>query len=343
MPTKSNQTWVATAGTGGLSDALALARSDASLPIAKVFEHFPELNAGIQLGSHAVRLLQDWGVTGDSGLKAVYPENVQIRRSDDAVVLGELKLDEVARANYGAQYLTVNRADLHVALMAHVDTLGDVVQAPEIATPATSWVWPWSGARNDGENKGFALNELNAAREAAANECAPQTWSSVLTYRTIVPMSAMPIQWRKNDIGMWLGSNIQVVHYPISAGAMMSVTVTIDSEAPVNGVDIGSVVSPKLVSYSAIDCCAKLRHFISAVNAAGAEWVNWPTGTYRAGSQVGAQSRQPVDWVGDAGRLNHPYGIYGESIGFKETTLAQARFEHIRNTSRVRASHSFLH
>ena len=103
-------------GIGGMAAALALGQAGVNTHIYEQSARFEEAGAGIGLGPNAVRRLDAWGVGQALRESACMPQDLLVRNTENARVLGCLPMADAFEARYGAPYLTIHRADLHDSL-----------------------------------------------------------------------------------------------------------------------------------------------------------------------------------------------------------------------------------
>ena len=108
-------TIVVGAGIGGLTAALALARSGRQVLVLEQANQLREVGAGIQLSPNACRVLYSLGLGERLEAAAFVPQAIEARSSNGRLVLRE-ELGGHAISRYGFPYLHLHRADLHAVL-----------------------------------------------------------------------------------------------------------------------------------------------------------------------------------------------------------------------------------
>ncbi|QNQ91200.1 3-hydroxybenzoate 6-hydroxylase [Corynebacterium poyangense] len=99
-------------GIGGVSAALALAQKGAAVELFEKSAEFREVGAGLQIGPHGWRMLEQWGVL-DIAVNAGYlPKAIQFRDAVSGDDLLRLSFDEDFERHYGGRYLVIHRSDL---------------------------------------------------------------------------------------------------------------------------------------------------------------------------------------------------------------------------------------
>src|SRR5471032_2403481 len=116
---------IAGAGIGGLSAALALARSGFRVVVFEEASELADIGAGIQLSPNATRVLLALGLGEKLKAHAVAPAEVRIRTSAGAD-LAHIPLGDFAAQRYGAPYWMIHRSDLQSALLDAVRANPDI-------------------------------------------------------------------------------------------------------------------------------------------------------------------------------------------------------------------------
>ena len=103
---------IAGAGIGGLTAALALARTGHDVVVLERASAVSPLGAGLQISANARRVLVDLGLGDEFSSVATEPSRIVVRRWQDDAVLGESPLTGVHDALFGHAYASVARNDL---------------------------------------------------------------------------------------------------------------------------------------------------------------------------------------------------------------------------------------
>jgi salicylate hydroxylase len=221
---------IAGGGIGGLALALALARRGrASL----VLERQPALGAegaGIQLGPNGVRALQRLGLAEALKPWVGEPEAIEVFAGSTGRRLARLPLGGWIAARHGAPYWTVHRGDLHRTLAEAVPgssgpvdirTGFEVAEVAQTAGDATAK--DDAGRTASGPVLIGADGLWSAVRDALLPDAKPRPAGATAT-RTVIP-AAEAGHLLTGCVGLWLGSDVHVVHYPVRGGAELAVTV----------------------------------------------------------------------------------------------------------------------
>lgn len=122
----SRTIFIAGAGIGGLTAALALAKSGFRVVILEKAERLEEAGAGLQLSPNASRVLIELGLQPRLAGRAVIPEAVSMVSARAGGEIARLPLGETASARAGAPYWVIHRADLQAALQGAVGDNPDI-------------------------------------------------------------------------------------------------------------------------------------------------------------------------------------------------------------------------
>jgi len=219
---------IAGGGIGGLALALALAQRRRASVVLERQEALSAAGAGIQLGPNAVRALQGLGLADALQPWAGVPEAVEVR-SAAGRHLARLPLGKWIAERHGAPYWAVHRGDLHrvLAQAAAAEPRIAICNGFDVASVAQSadavTVEDGAGRTASGPVLVGADGLWSAVRGAVAGQGAPQPVGTTAT-RSVVPAEragALP----RDSVGLWLGPEAHVVHYPVRAGAEVAVTV----------------------------------------------------------------------------------------------------------------------
>lgn len=313
-------------GIGGLAAALACARDGHSIDLFERASEFAELGAGIQLGPNVVKILDAWGLHRAIAEVAAFPDRLQVRRADTGSELGVLRLGSRAVQRYGANYLTIHRADMHTVLLNAVRQRGEVELNLNHEFVAF-----------DQDSQGVTLHFAPShVRRADCLVGADGSWSWVrrhllgdgapratghLAYRALVRQSALPERLRSQHITAWLGPHLHVVQYPVRGGEWLNLVVVVEDELQGNIEEWDHRANAVQLRTYMTACCAPLRGLTDAIE----QWRLWGL-TIREpvkGATEMAQGR--VALLGDAAHPMVPYLAQGAGMAIEDAhALAQS-------------------
>jgi salicylate hydroxylase len=119
---------VAGAGIGGLSAALALARSGHEVEVVERSGVISEVGAGLQLSPNAMKGLAALGVAEAAEAVSSEPEALELRIGKSGGKVFAIPVGQAARKRYGAPYLHIHRADLVEVLRGEAERAGAKVR-----------------------------------------------------------------------------------------------------------------------------------------------------------------------------------------------------------------------
>jgi salicylate hydroxylase len=121
---KAKQVAIAGAGIGGLSAALALAKTGHKVTIFEQASQLGEVGAGLQMSPNAMKVLRYLGVEDALRAFAFVPQHACIRHFKSGDYYLKSPLGASSEARYGAPYWHLHRADLHKVLLAACEKVG---------------------------------------------------------------------------------------------------------------------------------------------------------------------------------------------------------------------------
>jgi 2-polyprenyl-6-methoxyphenol hydroxylase-like FAD-dependent oxidoreductase len=227
-------------GIGGLTTALALARTGMSATVLERSAFADETGAGIQLGPNATRALAELGVLDAITATAFKPDVLRLFDGLSGTSLATVHLGRVAEARYGAPYLTLHRADLHASLLASCRAEGaielrsgfEVTEAETLAEPVT--VHDADGTPVEGSILVAADGLWSRLRDRIAPD-AYLHFSGATAWRALLPRSEAPAPFAAPDVGLWLGPHAHLVHYPVRSGNDLNIVAVVEGGSAEQG------------------------------------------------------------------------------------------------------------
>jgi salicylate hydroxylase len=226
---------IAGAGIGGLSAALALAAANFRVIVVERADHLSEAGAGIQIGPNAGRVLADLGLATKVAAAAIEPEAIEIRSGVTGKTLATIP-GSTFRARYGVPYHVIHRADLqrilasaaeaspYIALelgatvattlpqpeglLVRIQKPGGIDVVPAIAIIAADGVWSTFRGK--------------IAGGAKAEPTGRTAWRALVATDVVRNMVSL------TRVGLWLGRDAHLVHYPVARGAAINMVAIVD-------------------------------------------------------------------------------------------------------------------
>lgn len=318
------QVLIAGGGIGGMAAALACAQHDLPVQLLERAAQFAEVGAGIQIGPNVTRILEAWGLGEALTRVAAFPKQLQARDAQTGQVLGTLPLSERAQALYGAPYATLHRADLHGLLHRAAQSMGVDIRMGQTLVD-------WRETQDGVE----ARTDCGQAMEASALMGADGVWSAVrqqllddepprftghLAYRALVLQAELPAHLRSDQVTVWMGPRLHVVHYPVRSGQWLNVVAIVHGAQPNQAQDWDHAGHTQALMKAMGAVGHDLHERLASVSA-WRQWAVHDRAPLRSASQM-AQGR--VALLGDAAHPMRPYLAQGAGMAIEDAqVLAQ--------------------
>ena len=217
---------VAGGGIGGLSAALALARTGMQVHLFERAAAFREVGAGIQLSPNATRVLAHLGVIDALRPLAFVPERTEMRHWQRGDVVSVTPLGASLVERFGHPYYHVHRSDLIDVLVAaaradaritlhagvNVDDFADDGTMVHVSTGEGAWT---------GDVLVGADGIHSRVREGLFGPQAPDFTGNV-AWRALVPVDRLPRGFVAPATTVWMGPGRHFVHYYVRGGALVN-------------------------------------------------------------------------------------------------------------------------
>jgi len=225
---------IAGGGIGGLATALALARRGIASLVLERRLIFGEDGAGIQIGPNGTHILEHLGAAPHLLARAVAPPALRILAAGTARELATFPLGRWIALRHGAPYWTAHRRDLHVALQTAAEkepliTLRMGFAANVIREDADGVLAEAPGV--EGRVRGDALIAADGAWSSLRLRAfggGLANFTGKVAARAVLPIGEVPEALHRTEVHLWLGPDVHVVHYPVSAGHAMALVVIFD-------------------------------------------------------------------------------------------------------------------
>ncbi len=313
---------IAGAGIGGLAAAFALARQGLPVQVLERTETFSEVGAGIQLGPNVTRILQAWGLNDALNAVAAFPKRLQARDARSGRVVGELPLGERTQAVYGAPYVSIHRADLHALLAEAALGAGAKVslghQLQQVLQ--TDSGLQLQGLRADGSAWHMHSQALLGAdglwgltRQAMGLSDEPR-FSGQLAYRAMISQVDLPAHLRTDQVTVWMGPKVHVVHYPVQAGQGQNIVVIVHGAKPQNPQDWDQAAVKQGLRAGLGVVCSSLRERLDVVPS----WRLWALHDRPPLSSATQMAQGRLALLGDAAHPMRPYLAQGAGMAIED-------------------------
>ncbi len=318
------QVVIAGGGIGGLAAALACAQRGVQVKLLERAPQLSEVGAGIQIGPNVTRILQAWGLEKALAQLAAFPEQLQARDAQTGQVLGTLTLGERAQARYGAPYVTIHRADLQGLLHRAAQSAG-----VDMLLGQTVKGWQDSEAAlevNTAEGLSLQASALIGAdgvwstvRQQLLGD-APARFTGHLAYRALVAQADLPAHLRSDQVTVWMGPRLHVVHYPVRSGQWLNLVAIVHGVKPEQAQEWDKA-GHTLALMQAMGVVGRDLHERLASVPAWRQWALHDRAPVSGASDM-AQGR--VALLGDAAHPMRPYLAQGAGMAIEDAqVLAQ--------------------
>jgi salicylate hydroxylase len=322
------QVLIAGGGIGGLAAALASSHAGWDVRLFERAPLFSEVGAGVQLGPNVVRRLQAWGLQRALQEVAAVPAQLRVRSAISGQELACMPLGGIMVERYGANYLSIHRADLHSVLLQAVSdradmhinagqTVESLVQTPQVVTITTS-------ARKTVEGDALiAADGVWSSLRAQLLNDGPAMPTGHLAYRAVVAQSQLPQALRSDGVTTWLGPHMHVVQYPLRRGELLNIVAIIEGPAPTNMQEWDHDANAADLEQALARCHGPLQDLIRAVPAAGVQWRLWPLSGRAPMSSADQMAQGLVGLLGDAAHPMLPYLAQGAGMAIEDAAELQ--------------------
>jgi len=320
---------VAGGGIGGLSVAVAAARTNRRVSLYEKAPAFGEVGAGLQLGPNATRILCGWGLRQQLLRVAALPEALVVRNARSGCELGRLPLGRSMEQRYGAPYATVHRVDLHALLHAAAGQTGGVnllldAEVHGYAEDASSVSLDTSLGRSGPAALLIGADGLHGAVRRQLLDDGPAWFVGEVSYRSMLDTSGLPATARGNQVTAWLGPGLHVVQYPVRQGAAMNLVVLLNARGQVAGAGSSPDADAAAVTQALSGACPALRELVASVPAASINarpWTQWPLMARRPLRSAAQMAQGRVALLGDTAHPMRPYLAQGAGMAIEDAAV----------------------
>jgi salicylate hydroxylase len=321
--TPSRLVVVGGAGIGGLTAALALARTGFRVIVLEQSERLEETGAGIQLSPNAARILIDLGLEGRLRPLAVAPTALRVMSATSGREIVRMPLGEAAERRYGAPFWVIHRGDLHGALTAALYQQLEVTI--KLGMRVEDFVTHTNGVTVSARSDSGLLDERGAALIAAdglwsivrgrIDDGAAPAFVGRTAWRGLVPAAEVAHEFREPLIHLWLGRDAHVVHYPIKGGRVVNIVVITGDTWEAPGWSQPASRADLVPRIATEDWALPVRALLGLPEA----WLKWAL--YER-QPIRRWSRGPVALLGDAAHPMLPYLAQGAAMAIEDAAVA---------------------
>jgi len=318
----SRTIFIAGAGIGGLTAALALARKGFRIVVLEKAERLEEVGAGLQLSPNASRVLVDLGLPDQLKQRAVTPEAISIMSARAGGELLRLPLGEAASARAGAPYWVVHRADLQMALAEQVQNHPDI----ELRLGAT-----FEGVEANAGEVAISFCSGNLRRQEMASVLigADGVWSTVrqnlfpdvrprfsglIAWRGTFDAARLPKEFPSRCVQLWMGSNAHLVVYPIAGERQINVVAVLPGTWNQPGWSTPGDPTELISTFSPSHWPDLARMILGAVD----DWRKWALFGVPEGC---GWSKGSIALLGDAVHAMLPFAAQGAGMAIEDAAV----------------------
>jgi salicylate hydroxylase len=325
----SRTIFIAGAGIGGLTAALALAARGFRVVVLEKAERLEEVGAGLQLSPNASSVLVGLGLKERLALRAVVPEAISIMSARAGGEIVRLPLGEAASLRAGAPYWVVHRADLQRALEAQVNDHPAIelrlgCQFEDAAAHARGLTVVQRRANARQQDLALALigadGIWSTVRQHQFPDVQPQ-FSGLIAWRGTLEATQLPREYTARRVQLWMGPSAHLVTYPISGARQINVVAIVPGTWNRPGWSAHGDTSELKNAFAMSRWPGAARMMINAVDS----WRKWALFTLPEG---GDWSNGAIALLGDATHAMLPFAAQGAGMAIEDAAvLAKALSE----------------
>jgi salicylate hydroxylase len=318
----SRTIFVAGAGIGGLTAALALAAKGFRVVVLEKADRLVEVGAGLQLSPNASRILVDLGLTERLGRRAVTPEAISIMSARAGGEISRLPLGEAVSSRAGAPYWVVHRADLQTALQGAVNDNPDIelrlgCQFEDLTAHAKGLTVVQRSGNMRRQDLAMALIGADGIWSSVRHHLFPETqpqFAGLIAWRGTLDARQLPREYTAARVQLWMGPHAHLVAYPISGARQINIVAVVPGtwnrpgwSAEGNGLELKE-------AFAASRWPSPARMMISAVD----DWRKWALFTLPEG---GEWSEGAIALLGDAVHGMLPFAAQGAGMAIEDAAV----------------------
>jgi salicylate hydroxylase len=336
----SRTIFVAGAGIGGLTAALALAGKGFRVVVLEKSERLEEVGAGLQLSPNASRVLIDLGLQPRLAARAVIPDAISIMTARSGGEIARLPLGDAATSAAGAPYWVVHRADLQGALQAHVNDNPDIelrlgCQFEDAVTHAKGLTVVQRSGMTRQQDLALALVGADGIWSTVRHHLFPEVqpqFSGLIAWRGTLDATQLPREYTSRRVQLWMGPNAHLVAYPISGARQINVVAVVPGTWNRPGWSAPGAASEIKNAFASARWPGTARMMIGAVD----DWRKWALFTVPEG---GAWTAGAIALLGDAAHAMLPFAAQGAGMAIEDAAvLAKCLAENAEESAAVAAA-----
>jgi salicylate hydroxylase len=318
----SRTIFIAGAGIGGLTAALALAAKGFRIVVIERAERLEEVGAGLQLSPNASRVLLGLGLSERLTPRAVVPEAISIMSARAGGELSRLPLGDAAGERAGAPYWVVHRADLQAALAAAVTEHPDIelrlgATFEDVASHARGLTVVHRSGNSRNNELASALIGADGVWSTVRQQLFPEVqprFSGLIAWRGTFEATQLPKEYTSRRVQLWMGPDAHLVAYPISGGRQINVVAVVPGTWNRPGWSTPGDAAEVMDAFSAKRWPGPARMMLGAVDG----WRKWAL--FGIGEGCG-WSKGQVALLGDAVHAMLPFAAQGAGMTIEDAAV----------------------
>jgi 2-polyprenyl-6-methoxyphenol hydroxylase-like FAD-dependent oxidoreductase len=315
---------IAGAGIGGLTAALTLAARGFRTTVCERANKLSEIGAGIQLSPNVGHVLKSLGLDKALATAASEPAALEIRSGPSGRRISTIPLKSLG-ARYDAPWRVIARAELQAVLTAAAATnpnvelrlgaevkdlvgssddllVGTETRNGRVVQPALALI------AADGVSSQLREKIPGASRARPIGRTAWRATISARAAENIVPADC---------IGLWLGPEAHLVHYPIAGGRTINIVAIVEE----NWTGVGW--SEPGDHYQLAEYFSGWSRTARAIVSAPAEWRKW---AILAVNPTGPWVADRLALLGDSAHAMPPFLAQGAAMAIEDAAVLAACF-----------------
>lgn len=232
-------TLVVGGGIGGLSTALAIARTGREVQLVEQTPEFGEIGAGLQVGPNATRVLDRLGLLHAVLAASVLPRHGVMLDAVTADPLTVLDLGPAFQARFGYPYVVVHRHDL-LSLLVDACRAEPLITLENDRTVVDVWSGPEAAGVRCADGSVHTTDLLVGAdglhsRVRTLISTDEPVSSGFVAYRGTLPMDEVRADVAADDVVLWVGPGLHLIQYPVRRGEIYNQVAVFRSERLIRG------------------------------------------------------------------------------------------------------------
>lgn len=285
-----------------------------------------ESGAGIQLGPNATRILRQLGALDTVEAVSFKPDSISLFDGPSGRRLTAMPLGDAVETLYGAPYLTLHRADLHASLLAvcRGKSAIELVESFNVSEVRALSEGVEATTEDGKAIQGVSLIAADGVWSLLRREIAPAAelrFAGATAWRALLPRENLEDPFSAPIVGLWLGRNAHLVHYPVRRGDAVNVVAVVENGSAEQGWNREVDPAPLYAAFKR--WAAPARALLDSVET----WRCWSL--YQL-EPLRRWTQGRVALLGDAAHPVLPYLAQGAALAIEDAATLAASLEAAR-------------